>query len=133
MAVPNFAVKNLIIGLLEAFFVFLLAYLFQNQSLDIGLGFSMFILNLWSFILVALGFALIITIIYGTMRNKMEKNSSIGLLMGFYGVLSLFLSSSILLGILPTSIEITYTSIVVFIGGLGLIINRFVFSHFLEQ
>ena len=133
MAVPNFAVRNLIFGLLEAFFVFLLAYLFQTQSLDIALGFSMFILNLWSFILVALGLVLIITIIYGTMRNKMEKNSSIGLLMGFYGVLSLFLSSSILLGILPTSIEITYTSIVVFIGGLGLIINRFVFSHFLEQ
>ena len=133
MAVPNFAVRNLIFGLLEAFFVFLLAYLFQTQTLDIGLRFSMLILDLWSLILVALGLALIITIIYGTMRNKMEKNSSIGLLMGFYGVISLFLASSILLGILPASIEITRISIIVFVGGLGLILNQFVFSHFLEQ
>ena len=72
MAVPNFAVKNLIIGLLEAFFVFLLAYLFQNQSLDVGLGFSMFILNLWSFILVALGFALIITPSNETLKETDE-------------------------------------------------------------
>jgi len=133
MAAPNYAVRSLIFGLLEAFFVFLLAYLLQTQVLDIDLGFSVIIHNLWIIILITLGLALIITILYGTMRNKMEKNSSIGLLMGFYGVLSLFLSSSILLGILPTSIEITSTSLVVFIGGLGLIINQFVFSHFLEQ
>jgi|GEM_PF-6946779 len=133
MAAPNYAVRSLIFGLLEAFFVFLLAYLLQTQVLDIDLGFSVIIHNLWIIILITLGLALIITILYGTMRNKMEKNSSIGLLMGFYGVLSLFLSGSILLGILPTSIEITSTSLVVFIGGLGLIINQFVFSHFLEQ
>ena len=133
MAAPNYAVRSLIFGLLEAFFVFLLAYLLQTQVLDIDLGFSVIIHNLWIFILITLGLALIITMLYGTMRNKMEKNSSIGLLMGFYGVLSLFLSGSILLGILPTSIEITSISLVVFIGGLGLIINQFAFSHFLEQ
>ncbi|KON31960.1 MAG: hypothetical protein AC479_08090 [miscellaneous Crenarchaeota group-6 archaeon AD8-1] len=105
MAAPNYAVRSLIFGLLEAFFVFLLAYLLQTQVLDIDLGFSVIIHNLWIIILITLGLALIITILYGTMRNKMEKNSSIGLLMGFYGVLSLFL----------------------------LIINQFVFSHFLEQ
>jgi hypothetical protein len=133
MTVPNYAVRTFIFGLLEAFFVFLLVYFFQTQTFDIGLEFSVVIFNLWSLLLVVLGFALIITVVYGTVGNKMEKTSRVGLLMGFYGVVSLFLSSGILLGIFPVSTEITRISIIVFVGGVALILNQFAFSHLLEE
>lgn len=112
-------------GLIEAVLAFVLASLFfQSQPLDVGVSFSMNVYILWSFIFAALGLLLLTTLILGVTRFKMEKTGNFAMLLGFSGVIILFLSGIQLMGIVPRTLERSILNVAMVIAGFGLIINQ---------
>ena len=94
----------------------------------VDLGFSANLFVPWSLIFAVLGLALLITVILDAMHYKGRKSVFV-ILMVFYGVIFLLLSSSLLVGIVPGIIGLVFRTIFyVFIFSLGLIINQFTFS-----
>ena len=119
-------------GLLGSFDAFFIIYLFwYAESVGSVIGFLENGLVFWSFILFCLALILLITIFFG-IRRDLNRNIFCRL-MGIYGFVMMLISSILLVGTSPLSIQLTrfssdYLFIWMLILGLGLILNQSITS-----
>ena len=106
--------------------LYLVFLFFQEEPLGIVVGFLENGYVSWSIILVILGIILLVTIIFGIRR--ILKRNIFCKLMGFYGIVMMFITGILLLGSSTLSSQITRLSFVMFILGLVMIVNQMVTS-----